>query len=77
MTPTDQLRAMSEDHSAHNYHPLPIVVSEADGVWLTDAMAAVDGRRLAEVRVPQAGLRTSVRRPFLLLHLLRLDELSS
>lgn len=28
-------------HSAHNYHPLPVVITEAEGAWVTD----VDGRR--------------------------------
>ncbi|WP_404312190.1 ornithine--oxo-acid transaminase [Agrococcus terreus] len=30
-----------EAHAAHNYHPLPVVVTEASGAWVTD----VDGRR--------------------------------
>lgn len=30
-----------EEHSAHNYHPLPVVVAEAKGAWVTD----VEGRR--------------------------------
>ncbi|TXP84738.1 aminotransferase class III-fold pyridoxal phosphate-dependent enzyme, partial [Escherichia coli] len=30
-----------EAHAAHNYHPLPVVVEEASGAWVTD----VDGRR--------------------------------
>ncbi|WP_242902541.1 ornithine--oxo-acid transaminase [Actinomadura terrae] len=36
---------MSEEHSAHNYHPLPIVVAEADGAWLTD----VEGNRYLDM----------------------------
>jgi ornithine--oxo-acid transaminase len=32
---------LSERHSAHNYHPLPVVLSSAEGAWVTD----VDGRR--------------------------------
>ncbi|MFI6875246.1 ornithine--oxo-acid transaminase [Streptomyces sp. NPDC050400] len=28
-------------HSAHNYHPLPVVIAAADGAWMTD----IDGRR--------------------------------
>lgn len=28
--------AASERISAHNYHPLPVVISTADGVWVTD-----------------------------------------
>ena len=34
MPPTStaaQLRALADAHSAHNYHPLPIVISEAQG----------------------------------------------
>jgi ornithine--oxo-acid transaminase len=30
-----------DDHSAHNYHPLPVVISHARGAWVTD----VEGRR--------------------------------
>ncbi len=45
MTTTDELRAMSEEHSAHNYHPLPIVVASADGAWLTD----VEGNRYLDM----------------------------
>jgi len=32
---------MVETYSAHNYHPLPVVVSKAEGVWVED----VDGKR--------------------------------
>ncbi|MCS5720607.1 ornithine--oxo-acid transaminase [Herbiconiux sp. CPCC 203407] len=30
-----------DDHAAHNYHPLPVVVATGEGAWVTD----VDGRR--------------------------------
>ncbi|HEV2087655.1 MAG TPA: ornithine--oxo-acid transaminase [Cryptosporangiaceae bacterium] len=33
--------AFAEARTAHNYHPLPVVVAEASGAWVTD----VDGRR--------------------------------
>ena len=33
--------AVEHEHAAHNYHPLPVVVSHGDGAWVTD----VDGRR--------------------------------
>jgi ornithine--oxo-acid transaminase len=36
---TAELIALAELHSANNYHPLPVVVSEAEGAWVTD----VDG----------------------------------
>jgi ornithine--oxo-acid transaminase len=37
----DQLMAMEDAYGAHNYHPLPIVIAEAQGAWVTD----VAGRR--------------------------------
>jgi ornithine--oxo-acid transaminase len=36
---------LSELHSAHNYHPLPIVIAEAEGAWVTD----VEGRRYLDM----------------------------
>jgi len=38
---TEQLLAMEESWGAHNYHPLPIVIAEAQGAWVVD----VSGRR--------------------------------
>lgn len=32
---------LAESRSAHNYHPLPVVVASAEGAWVTD----VEGRR--------------------------------
>ncbi|WP_156723423.1 ornithine--oxo-acid transaminase [Streptomyces apocyni] len=37
--------AATEAHSAHNYHPLPVVVATGDGAWLTD----VEGRRYLDM----------------------------
>jgi ornithine--oxo-acid transaminase len=36
-----RLIALEEAHSAHNYHPLPVVVESGDGAWVTD----VTGRK--------------------------------
>ena len=33
--------AREEAHTAHNYHPLPVVIASGEGAWVTD----VDGRR--------------------------------
>lgn len=38
---TQQYIEMEEQYGAHNYHPLDIVVAEADGAWVVD----VDGKR--------------------------------
>ena len=32
---------MVERYAAHNYHPLPVVLTSGEGAWVTD----VDGRR--------------------------------
>jgi ornithine--oxo-acid transaminase len=37
--------AAAEAHSAHNYHPLPVVIASADGAWVTD----VGGRRYLDL----------------------------
>ncbi|WP_338335159.1 ornithine--oxo-acid transaminase [Bacillus altitudinis] len=36
MTQTKALIHQTEQYGATNYHPLPIVISEAEGVWVTD-----------------------------------------
>ncbi|MGW0193200.1 ornithine--oxo-acid transaminase [Nonomuraea sp. NPDC003201] len=41
MTTSAELIEMSERRSAHNYHPLPVVIHEAHGAWVTD----VEGKR--------------------------------
>ncbi|MER7494739.1 ornithine--oxo-acid transaminase [Streptomyces pharetrae] len=45
MTTTDDLIAAAEAHSAHTYHPLPVVVASAEGAWMTD----VEGRRYLDL----------------------------
>ncbi|MEU1536673.1 ornithine--oxo-acid transaminase [Actinacidiphila glaucinigra] len=37
--------AAAEARSAHNYHPLPVVVASAEGAWVTD----VEGRRYLDM----------------------------
>ncbi|MFD1707811.1 ornithine--oxo-acid transaminase [Siminovitchia sediminis] len=36
MSKTEQIIEQTEKYGARNYHPLPIVVSKAEGVWLED-----------------------------------------
>ncbi|MFJ7984683.1 ornithine--oxo-acid transaminase [Streptomyces sp. NPDC096351] len=45
MSSTQDAIASAEAHSAHNYHPLPVVVASADGAWMTD----VEGRRYLDM----------------------------
>ena len=44
-TTTRDLRALSDAHSARNYHPLPVVISAAEGAWVTD----VEGHRYLDM----------------------------
>ncbi|MFJ6574221.1 ornithine--oxo-acid transaminase [Streptomyces sp. NPDC091292] len=43
--PTAQVIASADAHSAHNYHPLPVVVATAEGAWMTD----IEGRRYLDM----------------------------
>ncbi len=36
---------MVESYAAHNYHPLPVVIAKADGVWVEDA----DGKKYMDM----------------------------
>jgi ornithine--oxo-acid transaminase len=53
------LRAQSAAHSAHNYHPLPVVISEAEGAWVTD----VDGRRYLDLLAAYSAINFGHRHP--------------
>jgi ornithine--oxo-acid transaminase len=56
---TKDLRALSELHSAHNYHPLPIVIAEAEGAWVTD----VEGRRYLDMLAAYSAVNFGHRHP--------------
>ncbi|MFI9204754.1 ornithine--oxo-acid transaminase [Streptomyces sp. NPDC053048] len=45
MTATERSIAAAEEHSAHNYHPLPVVIATAHGAWVTD----IEGRRYLDM----------------------------
>ncbi|MGW3625181.1 ornithine--oxo-acid transaminase [Streptomyces sp. NPDC000880] len=45
MSASESAIASAEAHSAHTYHPLPVVVASADGAWMTD----VEGRRYLDM----------------------------
>src|SRR6266498_5104223 len=56
----------SQDHielvertTAHNYHPLPVVVAEAEGAWVTD----VEGRRYLDMLAAYSALNFGHRHP--------------
>ncbi len=45
MTATERSISAADEHSAHNYHPLPVVIATGEGAWLTD----VEGRRYLDM----------------------------
>ena len=51
-----------ERYSAHNYHPLPVVVAEAQGVWITD----VEGKRYLDMLAAYSALNFGHRHPELI-----------
>jgi ornithine--oxo-acid transaminase len=53
---------LTEEHSAHNYAPLPVVAASADGVWVTD----VEGRRYVDMLAAYSALNFGHRNPRLL-----------
>jgi ornithine--oxo-acid transaminase len=59
---TEDLRTLSQEHSAHNYHPLPIVLAEAQGAWVTDT----EGRRYLDMLAAYSALNFGHRHPALI-----------
>jgi ornithine--oxo-acid transaminase len=53
--------ALDERWSTHNYHPLPVVIAEADGAWVTD----VEGRRYLDFLAGYSALNFGHRHPTL------------
>jgi len=53
--------ALAEQWSTHNYHPLPVVVAEAQGAWVTD----VRGRRYLDFLAGYSALNFGHRHPAL------------
>jgi ornithine--oxo-acid transaminase len=54
-----QHRAQAAAHSAHNYHPLPVVIAGAEGAWVTD----VDGRRYLDMLAAYSAINFGHRHP--------------
>jgi ornithine--oxo-acid transaminase len=54
--------ADAERWTAHNYHPLPVVIADGDGAWVTD----VDGRRYLDFLAGYSALNFGHRHPALI-----------
>jgi ornithine--oxo-acid transaminase len=55
----EQLRAQAEAHGAHNYHPLPVMISSAEGAWVTDT----GGRRYLDMLAAYSAINFGHRHP--------------
>ena len=61
MNGTDALVREAERYTANNYHPLPVVIADAEGAWVTD----VDGRRYLDCLAGYSALNFGHRHPTL------------
>jgi len=59
---TDFHTELMAEYSAHNYHPLPVVVAHAEGAWVTD----VEGRRYLDCLAGYSALNFGHRHPDLI-----------
>jgi ornithine--oxo-acid transaminase len=59
VTTTERLIEQVEAHTAHNYHPLPVVLSTGDGAWVSD----VEGRRYLDCLAGYSALNFGHRHP--------------
>jgi len=57
-----ELMRLGREHAAHNYHPLPVVIDEAEGAWVTD----VEGRRYLDMLAAYSALNFGHRHPRLI-----------
>ena len=51
--------SIAEAHVAHNYHPLPVVIAEGEGAWVTD----VEGKRYLDMLSGYSALNFGHRHP--------------
>ena len=58
---TSSAVAEADRFTAHNYHPLPVVIADAEGAWVTD----VDGRRYLDCLAGYSALNFGHRHPAL------------
>ncbi|NEW04836.1 ornithine--oxo-acid transaminase [Paenibacillus sp. SYP-B3998] len=59
MSDTSQIIEQTEKFGAHNYHPLPIVISQAEGVWVEDP----EGNRFMDMLSAYSALNHGHRHP--------------
>jgi len=58
-TTSEEHIALVDDYTAHNYHPLPVVISSGEGVWVTD----VEGNRYLDMLAAYSALNFGHQHP--------------
>lgn len=56
---TEQFIEEVEKYSAHNYHPIPVVISKAEGPWVTD----IEGKRYLDMLSAYSAVNQGHRHP--------------
>ena len=62
LSSSHELIRLVDEHSPHNYHPLPVVVAEGEGAWVTD----VEGKRYLDMLAAYSALNFGHRHPDLI-----------
>ncbi|GAB6933247.1 ornithine--oxo-acid transaminase [Calditerricola satsumensis] len=56
---TERIIAQTETYGAHNYHPLPVVIARAEGIWVED----VEGNRYLDMLSAYSAVNQGHRHP--------------
>jgi acetylornithine/succinyldiaminopimelate/putrescine aminotransferase len=56
---SDELMKMEHEYGAHNYHPLEVVISKAEGIWVEDP----EGRRYMDMLSAYSAVNQGHRHP--------------
>lgn len=64
---TENLINLAQTYGAHNYHPLPVVITSAKGVWVRD----IDGNRYMDMLSAYSALNHGHRHPRIIRALIR------
>jgi len=59
MTSSEKIIEITEEFGAHNYHPLPVVVARAEGIWVED----VEGKRYIDMLASYSAVNHGHRHP--------------
>ncbi len=59
MAKSNDLIKLTEKYGAHNYHPLPVVIAKAQGIWVWD----VEGRKYLDMLSAYSAVNQGHRHP--------------